>query len=115
ELERVAVQLRRVEVGLDGPRRDALAARLANLPELQQLSRTRRHAGLLLELAPRRRERVLPLVVFALHDRPRRVLAARPERAAHVTDQHLQATVSEAEREQPGARSGYHDRGMLDR
>src|SRR5580704_10161970 len=87
--ERVASELRGVEVALDCPCHHALAATLPHLAELQRLPGRRRETRLLLELATRGRVGVLPLLVFALDDRPGAVVLPREERAAHVGDENL--------------------------
>ena len=58
----------RVEVAFDRPREDALPAGLADLAQLQRRPVRRGTAGLLLELAPCREERILAVVELALRD-----------------------------------------------
>src|SRR3954465_3778383 len=54
-----------VEVGFDGPRRHALATRLADGAEVERRAGRRLAARLLAELAASRGERVLAVLVFA--------------------------------------------------
>ncbi len=102
--EGVAADRVGVEVGLAGEDDDVLAAPLGDLAELDELDARGRRAELLLELAPRDRERVLAFLDLSLRDRPGAVVLARPERPAHVRDQELQRTVRRPPVEQdPGA------------
>src|SRR5207244_555576 len=89
ELERVARDLRDVEISLDRPSSHALAARLRDRAEIDRVAGRDLVAELLRELAPRGRERILVLAVLALRDRPRSRVLVRPERTAHVREQHL--------------------------
>src|SRR3954447_9429771 len=82
----------RIEVALNRPRGHHLAVALTRLAQRNELADVLEHgAQLLLELAQGARHRLLALVVLALGDRPRPVVAARPERAARVHEQDLPA------------------------
>ena len=72
---------RRVEVALEGPGVDDLAALLDDAAELDRVAAGRRVAGLLLELATGDLEQLLVAVDLALRDRPVAVVA-RPRRTA---------------------------------
>src|SRR5687768_5551361 len=87
--EVVAPDLRRVEVALAGEDGHHLAARLAELAQGDDRALRRRPAQLLLEFAQGRGEGVVALLVLALRDRPGALVLPRPERAAHVADEHL--------------------------
>src|SRR5680860_523030 len=90
-LERRAVDLADVDVGLDRPRFDDLApAALAHRAERERLALGRQPADLLLELPARRLEARLALLLLALGDRPCAAVLARPVRPAHVAEHHLQ-------------------------
>jgi hypothetical protein len=60
-------------------------------------------AGFLLEFAAGDRDQLLVAVGLALRDRPVALVARAEERAARVTEQHLEATVPRPEQEDPGA------------
>src|SRR4051812_3052469 len=102
---------RRVELALDRPRPDALAAGLAQLTQVERPAGRDVAAGLLRELAPGRREGVLVGVVLALDDRPGAVVLARPEGAAHVAEEHLQPRAAHAIEHDPGAAGGARRHG----
>src|ERR1017187_2230205 len=90
--KRVALQLGRIEVRANGPRKDQLAARL--LEWLQSYEFTGRlNAGLFFELAFGCSQRVLLLHKLALRYRPGRIILLCPERAAGMNQQHFQTLV----------------------
>src|SRR5262245_60636684 len=97
-------------VALEGPRVHGLPAAL-----LDGAERDQRIAGLaadlLAELAPRRREEVLPRLQLALRDRPRAVVLAREEGAARVGEQDLEAAFPAAVDQEAGADPGGHPAG----
>jgi hypothetical protein len=102
--ERAGLKVRRVEVACNRERDHPLAGALDDLAERDRFAVRRRAAELLGELAPRARERILALVQLALRDRPGARVLARPERAAHVPEEHLQLALALAEEQQPGGR-----------
>src|SRR4051812_20710778 len=83
----------RVEVRLRGPDRQPLPARLPELTQWTQVGEVdrERETELLRELPSRGREWFLGVVVQTLRDGPAGLVLVRPERAAHVTQQHLEA------------------------
>jgi hypothetical protein len=106
-LELVARDPRRVEVALAGEDDDALAARLAELAQLEDGAVGGGPAELLLELPQRHRQGLLAGLDLALGDRPGARVPARPERAAHVGEEHLERSDGAAVQEQAGA-AGRH-------
>ena len=88
DLEGVAHDRSGIAVGLERPGVHQLAARLPARAERDEFARGH-DAGLLLELAPRGRERVLVGRELALRDRPRAKVALGPERAAGMHQKHL--------------------------
>ena len=95
---------RRVEVALERPRLDELAALLLDLPELDRVAVGRRVTGLLLEFATRHRPGRLAVVELALGHGPDARVALRPERSAGMGEQHLDVAVgSAAVQQEPGA------------
>src|SRR5438093_12314086 len=89
-------------VPLEGPGVHRLPSGLAHRAQRDQRARARaaldRLAGLLLELAPRPLERILPGPDLTLGDAPRALVLAVEERAARVHQEHLD----------PGARAAEH-------
>jgi hypothetical protein len=66
-------------------------------------------AELLGELAARTGQRILAAGELALGDRPGALVLARPQRPAHVTEQHLERAVALAKQDDAGG--GRHRRG----
>src|SRR4051812_42131035 len=114
-LDREAVRVHGVgvQVSLERPRGDDLAATLPDLPELHELARRRRRPELLTELAQRTRARILPVVVLTLGDRPGADIALGPERSARVDEQDLASAVAPPVQENPGAPPRRHRRRIL--
>src|SRR5690606_8199225 len=80
-----------------------LAALLPDRAERDTFAVGRGQAGLLGELALGGGQRLLGVVVLALDDRPGALLLARPQRPAHVPEQHLEAAVGPPEGDQSRA------------
>ena len=81
--------VRDVEVSLQRPHTDPLAARLSALPEEDRPAAGSRKPDLLLEFSVGGVERVFVGPVFALRDGPGGLVLARPERPTRVRDQDL--------------------------
>ena len=97
----------RVEISLNRPRGNQLAARLPDLPERDQRSIGGGQAELLEELPTRGGERRLVRVIFALGDRPGARVAAGPERAAGMGEEHFERG-SPPEQQETGAALNGH-------
>src|SRR4029079_7983604 len=108
-LERVAVRRRRVEVALEGPGVDGLAALLDDAAQLDRVAVRWAVAGLLLELAPGDGDELLVTVGLALGDRPVAGRAVREERPARVGEQDLEPTIPRPEEDDAGACPWCHD------
>ncbi len=80
-----------IEVALDRPRVNELAAGLTNRSECDELAGHRR-AELLFELPPRCGERIFVGVDLTLRNRPGALVLLRPQRAARVHEQDLDAS-----------------------
>src|SRR6266567_1253815 len=102
ERERVAAELRRVTVAFHRPGVDDLATALRDRRQRDEraLGST---AGLLLELAPRGRERLLFRWKLTLGNRPGPFVFPRPERTARVHQENLELTVLRANHQETGA------------
>ena len=85
--EGVARRMGDIEVALERPDADPLAAGLAALPEEGGLPLRSRQADLLFELPVGRVERILAGDVLTLGDGPGGIVFPRPERATRVGDQ----------------------------
>src|SRR5436190_575970 len=105
QLEGVAADRARVEVALERPRAHELSARLPDLADVDRRTLRRRSSELLGELAPRRGERVLAGLVFALRQRPGARVPVAPERTAHVREQDLHRLAAPSVEEQTSAQA----------
>src|SRR5262249_4993191 len=101
--ERVAAARGRVAVALGPPRVHDLAALLAHRSERIEPIDAQIEAGLLAELALRRRERIGAGLDLAFRNRPRAVVAPRPERPTGVDEEHLDHPGAAAKLENPSA------------
>jgi len=100
-LELVAGDVLDVEVALDRPYADQLAAWLAELAKVDPVSYRSCLAQLLFEFPVRSLFRILTRLILALRDRPGTVVLVGPERAAGMHDEHLERpTATEAIRQQ---------------
>ena len=106
QLEGVAGDGIGVQVTLPRPDSEQLAP--LHLAERIQPRCGHRAAELLGELAPGCSLAVLVRIVLALRDRPGAVVLLRPERAAHVTQQHLDPPARTAVQQDTGAADGRH-------
>src|SRR6478672_12672132 len=97
----------RVEISLNRPRGNQLAARLPDLPERDQRSIGGGQAELLQELPTRGGERRLVRVIFPLGDRPGAGVTAGPERAAGMGEEHFERGSSPEQQETGAALNGH--------
>ena len=97
----------RVEISLNRPCGNQLAARLPDLSERDQRSIGGGQAELLEELPARGGERRLVRVIFALGDRPGARVTAGPERAAGMGEEHFERG-SPPEQQETGAALNGH-------
>src|SRR5690606_33128943 len=106
DLERVAAQLPGIGIALDRPGVHDLAAGLADRPERER-GPLGGEARLLRQLAARSGEQVLAGADLPLRNRPRAAILARPEGAARMDQQHLEAARAAAV-EQDSRADGRH-------
>lgn len=93
----------RVEVALDGPGPDELAAGLSDLAERQGAAGGRGQPEFLAELAASRIERFLVRSVLTLRQRPRAMVSTCPERSTGVGEQDLHGVAATTQDEQSSA------------
>ena len=99
---------RRVQVGLDRPRRDRLAVGLAHLAQRHGLPVGRLEPQFLAELPAGRVPGGLVGLVLALRHRPRPGVTSREERPTHMAQQHSQTVFGVPVQQQARAASGGH-------
>src|SRR5262249_8174953 len=105
DLIRVTHGRRRVKVALDRPAKHQLAGLLRDLTEPDERPVGRNVSSLLFELTSRHRLALLAWLDFALRARPMAEILLRPEGAALMREQHLQATLPLAPEQDPRARA----------
>ena len=86
---------------------DRLAARLHERTQLEHLTLGRGRPDLLEELSPGHGQQVgLTRFHLTFGDRPAAIVPLRPERAAHVSDEHEQLVAADAVAQQGGTDAG---------
>ena len=103
DLERVTPHLADVDIGIDRPRMNDLAAGLADVANWSQCSGRRGNAELFFEFTSRHIHSSFTFCKLAFRDRPTAVVALLPVWSAGVDQQHLATPTSLAVYEQAGA------------
>src|SRR5262245_30101537 len=93
---------RRVEVSFDCPPQHELARLLCDLSKIDERIVGGFQPGFFSELTPSHRDELLARLYLALGDRPMADVLRHPERSALMCQEHLQATVPAAPKQDPG-------------